>query len=97
LRFTAVSPNISRTLRMPTPRTSIRSCSISGQVPSSTSGAIWVNSGASSATRRCPRVISSSASSLLPEPDSPVISTPIEYTSMNTPCSVVRAASARAR
>jgi hypothetical protein len=33
----------------------------------------------------------------LPEPASPVISTPIEYTSMNTPCSVSRLASARAR
>ena len=64
--LTAVSPNIWRTLSTPRPRTSSRSCSSSGQVPSSTSGAIWVNSGASSATRRWPRVTSSSASSLLP-------------------------------
>jgi hypothetical protein len=55
-RLTAVSPNIWRTLSTPRPRTSSRSCSRSGQVPSSTSGAIWVNSGASSATRRWPRV-----------------------------------------
>jgi len=52
--------------------------SSSGQVPSSTSGAIWVNSGASSATSRWPRLSSSSASSLLPAPDSPVMSTPME-------------------
>src|SRR5690606_1364841 len=96
LRLTAVSPNIWRMLSTPRPRSSSRSWSRSGQVPSSTSGAIWVNSGASSATRRWPRVISSSASSLLPDPASPVISTPIEYTSMNTPCRVTRGASARA-
>src|SRR5690606_31202788 len=95
-RLTAVAPNIWRMLSTPRPRSSSRSWSRSGQVPSSTSGAIWVNSGASSATRRWPRVISSSASSLLPDPASPVISTPIEYTSMNTPCRVPRGAGERA-
>ena len=77
-RLTAVSPNIWRMLSTPSPRSSSMSCNRSGQVPSSTSGAIWVNSGASSATSRWPRVTSSSASSLLPDPDSPVTSTPIE-------------------
>ena len=39
----------------------------------------------SSATRPWPRLMSSSASSLLPTPESPVISTPIPSTSRNTP------------
>ncbi|MNO08106.1 hypothetical protein D3C81_2305970 [compost metagenome] len=47
---------------------------------------------ASSATRPLPREISSRPNSLLPSPDSPVISTPMPRMSMNTPCSVVRVA-----
>ena len=47
---------------------------------------------ASSATRPWPREISSSPSSLLPRPDSPVSSTPRPRMSMNTPWRVVRSA-----
>ena len=49
----------------------------------------------SSAMRPLPREMSSSASSLLPIADAPVISTPISSTSRNTPCSVVDSASTR--
>ena len=59
------------------------------------SGVSWVNSGASSAIRRWFRVSNSSASSLLPVPDSPVISTPMVKISMKTPCRVSRGASRR--
>ena len=93
LVFTAVSPNIWRMFMMPRPRTSSMSCSRAGQLPSMMLGVIWVNSGWSSATSRWPRLISSSASSLLPAPASPVISTPNEKISMNTPCSEVCGAS----
>ena len=47
----------------------------------------------SSATRRCPRLTSSSAASLLPTPDSPVIITPMPNTSISTPWRVMRGAS----
>ena len=51
----------------------------------------------SSATSPLPREMSSSASSLLPIAEAPVMSTPISSTSRNTPCSVVDSASTRAR
>ena len=47
----------------------------------------------SSATRRWPRTIRSSAHSLLPMPLSPAISTPRPRTSISTACSIVRSAS----
>ena len=59
-----------------------------GQRPSIACGAMRANSTTSSATRPCPRLISSSASSLLPSPDSPEISTPMPSTSISTPCMV---------
>ena len=46
----------------------------------------------SSLMSRCPRSISSSAVSLLPTPLSPVISTPMPYTSTSTPWIVIVAA-----
>jgi hypothetical protein len=94
--FTAVSPNICRMFITPRPRTSSMSCSISGQVPSSTSGAIWVNSGrvvgdqAMAARDQLQRQLA------LARAGSPVISTPMEKISMNTPCSEARGASASA-
>ena len=86
---TAVSPKIVRMLRMPMPRTSRKSRSTAGQRPSIVSGEMRNSSTMSSAMRPLPREMSSSASSLLPIADAPVISTPISSTSRNTPCSVV--------
>src|SRR5918911_675671 len=51
----------------------------------------------SSATSPLPREMSSSASSLLPIAEAPVMSTPISSTSRNTPCSVATSASMRER
>src|SRR5215470_11372386 len=48
----------------------------------------------SSATRRCPRVTRSNASSLLPIPLLPRMSTPTPITSIRTPCTEVLAVSA---
>ena len=79
------------------PRTSRKSRSTAGQRPSIVSGEMRNSSTMSSATRPLPREMSSSASSLLPIADAPVISTPISSTSRNTPCSVVDSASTRAR
>jgi Fur family ferric uptake transcriptional regulator len=76
LRRTAVSPKIARMSSRPIPRTSSRFCSSSGQRPSTVVWLMRYRSTASSATRPLPRVISSRPSSLLPRPDSPVISTP---------------------
>ena len=92
-RRTEVSPKMVRMSSRPRPRTSSRFCSSCGQWPSIMLGAVRENSTASSATRPWPREISSSASSLLPRPDSPVISTPRPSTSRNTPCTVVVGAS----
>ena len=86
---TAVSPKIERMLSTPRPRTSRKSRSIGGQRPWIVSGPICCSSTTSSATRPWPREMSSSASSLLPIEESPVMSTPISSTSRKTPCSVV--------
>src|SRR5258706_7577533 len=86
---TAVSPKIERMLSTPRPRTSRKSRSIGGQRPWIVSGPICCSSTTSSATRPWPREMSSSASSLLPIEESPVMSTPISSTSRNTPCRVV--------
>src|SRR5437762_1464272 len=83
---TAVSPKMVRMLSSPRPLTSRKSLSIGGQRPSSVLAAMREISTMSSATRPCPRLMSSRPSSLLPTPDSPVISTPRPSTSMKTPC-----------
>jgi len=95
--FTALSPNSAFTLTMPRPRTSMKSRSACGQLPSTVSGATSANSGASSAINRWPRLSSSSASSLLPTPGGPQSSTPTPITSMNTPCWEERRAAVRDR
>ena len=95
LRRQAVSPNTVRMLSSPSPRTSRKSLSSSGQRPSSVSDPMRETSTTSSATSPCPREISSRPSSLLPTPESPVISTPMPSTSMKTPCSVPVSASCR--
>ena len=94
LRRTAVSPNMVRILRTPSPRTSRKSRNNSGHLPSSVSGEMRYSSVISSATKPLPRVISSSPSSLFPTPLSPVTSTPTPSTSRNTPWRVVDSASA---
>ena len=93
LRRTAVSPKMALMSSRPRPRTSSRFCSRAGQRPSIILGAMRENSTASSATRPCEREISSRPNSLLPRPESPVISTPTPSTSMNTPCMMMRCAS----
>ena len=92
LRRTAVSPKMARMSSRPMPRTSSRFCRRSGHLPSMVVWLMRNRSTASSATRPCPREISSSPSSLLPRPDSPVIITPRPRMSMNTPCMVSRSA-----
>ena len=88
-RREAVSPNMVRILSRPRPRTSRKSRNMPGQRPSMVVGAIRAISTTSSATRPWPREISSSASSDLPTPESPVISTPMPKTSMKTPCMLI--------
>jgi hypothetical protein len=90
---TAVSPKIERMSSTPRPRTSRKSFSIAGQRPSSCSCPMREISTTSSATSPWPRLMSSNPSSLLPTPESPVISTPRPSTSMNTPWRVVVSAS----
>ncbi|MCY1238444.1 hypothetical protein D9M72_511820 [compost metagenome] len=96
-RRTAVSPKMVLMSSRPRPRTSSRFCSSGGQRPSMKSGPSRTKSTASSATRPWPREISSRPSSLLPRPDSPMISTPMPRMSRNTPCMVTRGAEMRDR
>ena len=77
---------------MPMPRSSIRSRTTSGDSPRSLRPTRAMST-TSSATSRCPRLMSSSAHSLLPTPLSPVMSTPTPNTSTSTPWRVVRGAS----
>ena len=70
------APNRVITLMTPNPRISSK-CSISfGGLPISSSLDISLISTLSSATKRCPRLTNSSAVSLFPIPESPVINTP---------------------
>ena len=91
--MTAPTPYMFLTLMMPTPRISMKWRTISGASPTRRTSETLQISTTSSATRRCPRLTSSSAASLLPTPDSPVIITPMPNTSMSTPWRVMRGAS----
>ena len=84
-RRTEASPKIALMSSRPMPRTSSKFCSKAGQRPSTVLGASWRSSTTSSATKPCPREISSKPNSLLPKPESPVISTPMPSTSIITP------------
>ena len=83
--LTLNTPNRALTSTIPIPRSSIKCLVISGAVPTSVSSLTLRISTTSSLTRRCPRLISSRAASLLPIPLSPMISTPTPYTSTSTP------------
>ena len=95
-RITAPMPKMSLISTMPMPRSSMKSRTISGDSPRSLCPTRAMST-TSSATSRWPRLISSSAHSLLPTPLSPVISTPTPNTSTSTPCCVTRGASTSAR
>ena len=83
---TAATPNMSLMLMMPSPRTSMWCLMSSEARPTSSPAAIRRTSTRSSATRRKPRMISSSAASDLPMLLLPSSSTPTPSTSTSTPC-----------
>ena len=78
---------------IPIPLSSMKYFVTPGAEPTNVSLLTFLISTASSVTRRCPLFISSSAASLLPIPDSPVISTPTPYTSTKTPWITIQGAS----
>ena len=78
---------------IPIPRSSIKCLVISGALPISVSSLTLRISTTSSVTRRCPRLISSRAASLLPIPLSPMIRTPSPNTSRSTPWILIHGAS----
>ncbi len=86
-------PNRSLTLITPRPRSSMWWRVSSGHVPIRIDSCRRRTSTVSSATRRWPRTIRSSAHSLLPMPLSPEISTPRPSTSISTAWRMMRSAS----
>ena len=91
--LTAPIPNRRRALTIPMPRSSIKWRIFLGEEPTNVFAETRRISTASSAIKRCPRLINSMAVSLFPTPLSPTIKMPSPYTSTNTPCLVTRGAS----